>query len=184
MMRPFVLINTNTTRPLVSPVGLEYVAETLNQSGIPVKVIDLAFEAEWRSSISRELKNAEPLAVGLTVRNIDDSSFVSKKSFIPWISEVVEGVKKTSSAPVVLGGVGFSIMPESVLEAVNADIGIYGDGEQSALLLAKALQTSEKIFSIPNIIYRCEKRIVCNPRVDVDLESLPKPRRRMFDNLK
>ena len=53
MARPFVLINTNVTCPQVSPVGLEYVAETLDQSGIPIYIIDLAFEAEWWEVISR-----------------------------------------------------------------------------------------------------------------------------------
>ncbi len=183
-MRPFFLINTNTTRPPVSPVGLEYVAETLNQAGISVKIIDLAFEADWRTAIGRELRDYEPMAVGLTVRNIDDSSFVSKKSFIPWISEIVEETRKHTAAPVVLGGIGFSIMPATVLEAVNADVGIYGDGEESTVLLAQSLMAGRDISMLPNIIYRRKKKIVINPRVDVDLDNLPKPHRRMFDNRK
>ena len=131
MVRPFVLINTNVTRPPVSPVGLEYVAETLEQAGIPIIIIDLAFEENWRSAIVRLLKDNEPLALGLTVRNIDDSSYISKRSFLPWISEVVDETRKHTAAPVILGGIGFSIMPTAILEAVHADMGIYGDGEEA-----------------------------------------------------
>lgn len=181
-MRPFVLINTNVTRPPVSPVGLEYVAETLEQAGISISVIDLAFEVDWRKAIRRQLVNSEPIAVGLTVRNIDDSSFISKRSFLPWISEIVEETRKHTKSPIVLGGVGFSIMPGAVLETVLADVGIHGDGEEATLLLAQALIAKENISTLPNIIYWHEGKMVGNPKVDVDLDHFPQARRRLFDN--
>jgi radical SAM superfamily enzyme YgiQ (UPF0313 family) len=184
MVRPFVLINTNVTRPPVSPVGLEYVAETLNQAEIPIRVIDLAFEVDWRQAIIAGLRNCEPLAIGLTVRNIDDSSFVSQQSFLPWISELVTAIRENTEAPLVLGGIGFSIMPAAILEIVNADIGIYGDGEEAALLLAKSLITRSDVLAIPNLVYRRDGKMVRNKRADVDLKYLPPPRRRVFDNRK
>lgn len=184
MVRPFVLINTNVTRPPVSPVGLEYVAETLDQAGVPIRIIDLAFEADWREAIRRELRDDEPLAVGLTVRNVDDSSFVSKKSFLPWISELVEETKKLTAAPIILGGGGFSIMPDLVLEMVHADVGIHGDGEGATLLLARALIAGEDISTLPNIAYRHGKKMVRNPRIDVDLDHFPQAHRRLFNNRK
>ena len=184
MARPFVLINTNVTCPQVSPVGLEYVAETLDQAGIHIYIIDLAFEADWREAISKELRGDEPLAVGLTVRNVDDSSFVSKKSFLPWISELVKESKKITAAPIVLGGVGFSVMPEAVLEIVDADIGIHGDGEEATLLLAQSLAAGKDISTLPNIVYRREEKIIRNPKADVDLDRFPQARRRLFDNRK
>jgi len=184
MIRPFVLVNTNITRPPVSPVGLEYVAETLEQAGIPISIIDLAFEADWRAAIIRELKDIEPLAVGLTVRNVDDSSFVSRKSFLPWISEIVDAVRKQTAAPIILGGVGFSIMPDAVLETIHADLGIYGDGEEATLLVAKSLIDRKNISDLPNIVYWRRGKVVRNPRVDVDLDRFPRARRRLFDNRK
>ena len=143
MLRPFVLINTNVTRPPVTPVGLEYVAESLNQAGIPITIIDLAFEANWREAIRRGLSNDEPLAVGLGVRNIDDSSFVSKKSFLPWIAKLVEETKKHTAAPVILGGVGFSIMPTTVLKTVRADLGI---ANRQYWMLSSFEQTSTAVM--------------------------------------
>ncbi|UCH50800.1 MAG: radical SAM protein [Chloroflexota bacterium] len=184
MMRPFVFINTNVTRPPVSPVGLEYVAETLDQAGVPIHILDLVFEADWRKAIRRELGDNEPLAVGLTVRNEDDSSFVSKKSFLPWISEVVEETRKLTAAPIILGGIGFSVMPEAVLEVVRADMGIYGDGEEATLLLAQSLAAGEDISTLPNITYRRKEKIVRNPRVDVNLKQFPRAHRRLFNNRK
>jgi hypothetical protein len=76
MAKEVVLINANTLRPPVSPVGLEYVAEALLRAQIPVRVIDLVFESEWRVAIERELKAGEPLLVGVSLRNTDDCSFI------------------------------------------------------------------------------------------------------------
>ncbi len=83
-MHPILLINTNVARPPISPVGLEYVGETRIEAGLSVQVLDLSFEVDWKDSLQRQLKDNEPLAIGLPVRNTDDCCFVSKKSFLPW----------------------------------------------------------------------------------------------------
>ena len=181
-MHSVLLVNTNVARPPVSPVGLEYVAEALTEAGISVQVIDFSFEADWKAALRRQLGSDEPLAVGLPVRNTDDCSFVSRKSFLPWINDVVAELKKLTGAPIFLGGAGFSTMPGPVLAATQADGGIEGDGEEALLALARSLVKGEDITTLPNLVYRHNGGIVRNPRVDVDLRHLPKPRRRIFDN--
>jgi radical SAM superfamily enzyme YgiQ (UPF0313 family) len=44
---------------------------------------------------------------------------------------MVRAVRRTSDCRIVLGGSGFSIMPEAVLERVGADYGIVGEGERA-----------------------------------------------------
>ena len=83
---PFLLVNTNVIRPPVSQVGLEYVGEALVEADIPVRVIDLTFEADWQAALARELADIEPAVVGLSVRNTADCCFATRKSFLPWIS--------------------------------------------------------------------------------------------------
>ncbi len=73
--RSILLINSNVVRPPVSPVGLEYVAEALIEAGVLVQVLDLSFKPDWKASLQSELKDEEPVAVGLSVRNTDDCSF-------------------------------------------------------------------------------------------------------------
>ena len=182
MTHAILLINTNVARPPVSPVGLEYIGETLIDAGVSVQILDFCFEADWETSLQRQLKNDEPLAIGLSVRNTDDCSFVSRKSFLPWIDDVIAELKKLTGAPVFLGGAGFSTMPEAVLRATQADGGIAGDGEEALLALAKCLVKGEDVNHLPNMVYRCNRDVVRNPRVAVDLRYLPKPRRRIFDN--
>jgi len=182
MTETVLFINTNIARPPVSPVGLEYVAQTLVNADFPVSVLDLPFEADWKSSVRRALNSQEPLFIGLPVRNTDDCSFASRKSFIPWICELVAELRKLTEAPVFLGGVGFSTMPEVVLKATQADGGIYGDGEEAVLALARSLVNGEDFTHLPNMVYWHNGDVVRNSRVNVDLRHLPLPRRRIFDN--
>jgi len=182
MTTPIVLLNTNIEHPLVSPVGLEYVGESVVEAGAPVHVIDLAFEVNWRQALSVELGKLAPLLVGITVRNVDDSSSITRKSFLPWIREVVAEVRKLTDGFILLGGVGFSIMPETVLEVSNADAGVYGDGEVAVPILLECLIQGKDFTRVPNLIYRQNGKSVFNPSVYTDLRQLPPPRRHLFDN--
>ena len=181
-MKPFLLINTNVVKPPISPVGLEYVGEALVEAKVPVRVLDLVFTTDWKAALAEELNEIEPLAVGITVRNTDDSCFTTRRSFLPWINEVVTEVKRLTHAFVLLGGIGFSVMPEAVLRLTRADAGIAGDGEEAAVALAKCLTKGEDISQLPNIVYWYKKKIIFNHRIDVNLKQLPRPRRRLFDN--
>ena len=184
MTEAVFLINTNIARPPVSPVGLEYVGQALIDAGVSVQVLDLSFETDWKASLQRELKHDEPLLVGLSVRNTDDCSFKSRKSFLPWIADVVTEVRKLTRAPISLGGAGFSTMPEAVLKATQADGGVEGDGEEALIALAKCLARGEEFIRLPNIVYWHKGNVIRNCRVDVDLRYLPVYRRRIFDNRK
>ncbi|MFC2065736.1 B12-binding domain-containing radical SAM protein [Chloroflexota bacterium] len=184
MTRPFLLINTNIVRPPVSPVGLEYVGQALVDAEAPVHILDLAFEPDWKAALEKELAHNEPLAVGLTVRNTDDCCFATGKSFLPWISEVVTEVRRLTGTLIFLGGIGFSVMPESTLSFTRADAGIAGDGEETLPALAGALAAGKDFYHLPNMVYRYKGHFVHNPRVDADLNHLPAPRRRLIDNRK
>ncbi len=182
MDRPFVLINSNTVRPPVSPIGLEYVGEALQSAGINIEVIDLSWEPDWHQAIINRLSRLEPLAVGITFRNTDDCSPISNHSFLPWLKDLVAAVKSQTSAPVILGGVGFSINPLPSMEFSCADYGIAGDGEDTAVILAQRLQQGQSFTDLPNLIHRYQRRLVNNRRKTVDLATLPARRRNLFNN--
>lgn len=184
MTRHFVLINTNVSRPPVSPVGLEYVGHSLLDAGIPLEVIDLAFEANWEGTLKEQFSKIDALAVGISVRNTDDSSFITRKSFLPWIAKVVKEVKESTSAPIIAGGLGFSIMPEGVLKTIDCDLGIQGDGEEVIPHLAQTLVNNEDFTSLPNVVYRLNRKTFCNPRSEVNTSRYPLPYRNLFDNPK
>ena len=55
--------------------------------------------------------------------------------FLDSVREVVANCRSMCRAPVILGGAGYSIFPESALRYLGADMGIQGEGEVVFLLL-------------------------------------------------
>lgn len=146
------LVNTNRIKPFIAPIGLDYLAEMLNAKGHAVKIIDLCFEDDWKNAINRVFSLQSFDLVGFTLRNTDDCAFSSRQSFMGEIAEIVSEVRTLTDSPLVMGGVGFSIMPEESLEICRADLGIWGDGEFSFSELVERLDRGEKWQDIPGLI--------------------------------
>jgi radical SAM superfamily enzyme YgiQ (UPF0313 family) len=163
-------------------VGLEYAGESLVNSGIPVQAVDLCWEDEWREALGAALSRQEPLAVGITFRNIDDCSSMTRTSFLPWIEQLVRAVREHTDSPVVLGGVGFSIAPAPIVRRSGAHYGVAGDGEETLPALARCLQEGQSAEQLPNLVFRCQGTVVENPPRPAALDSLPAYSRRLFDN--
>ena len=55
-----LLINTNTMRPRVAPIGLDYLASALTGAGAEVHFFDLAMEGgDWKTRLKRMLGRPE-----------------------------------------------------------------------------------------------------------------------------
>lgn len=180
-MRKVLLVNANTLRPPVSPVGLEYAGHALAAAGVSVEVADLSFAADWKSAVAAAARG-DLIAACVSVRNTDDCCFATGKSYLPWISQVVSELRKSTPVPVVLGGAGYSTAPDVVLSAAGADYGISGEAEESLPLLCKALAEGDDVSGIPGLVHWSGGEVRCNPLNTVDLARLPLPRRRMVDN--
>ena len=106
------------------PLGLACVAATARQAGHEVRVLDLLDVVDVPEGISGLIRDWGPEVIGVSLRNIDDQSMASSRSFVDECNDVIEQVKRVSDAPVVLGGAGYSIFPEVALERSRADMGI------------------------------------------------------------
>ncbi|NIR14328.1 MAG: B12-binding domain-containing radical SAM protein, partial [Desulfobacterales bacterium] len=56
------------------------------------------------------------------------------------VKDVVASCRSFSDAPIVLGGAGYSMYPESALEYLGADMGIQGEGEVAFPALLDKIQ--------------------------------------------
>lgn len=177
-----LLVNTNWMRPVVAPIGLDYLGTALRDSGYDVELLDLAFAPDCIKSTEECLSAIDPVAVGVTVRNTDDCYFASQDSFLPEIKRLVRFVSDRTDAPVVLGGCGFSILPVPLLEYCGCDLGIQGDGEFAFLQLLDALHNDTDYTSIPGLVYRTEKGWRVNPSALVPVEESPGRQRGVVDN--
>jgi radical SAM superfamily enzyme YgiQ (UPF0313 family) len=152
--RKVLLVNPNQMKPPVTPVALDYLAQSLEERGFAVEVLDLAFSSDAEADIRSALKGREALLIGVTVRNLDDSYLASQDFCLERIKGVIDLIKAHSPSPLVLGGVGFSISPEAALSYCNVDLGIRGEGEQALPLLAKRLGEGGPLQGIPGLIFK------------------------------
>lgn len=178
------LINTNRMKPPIAPIGLEYVAETLVKTGHRVEILDLCWENDTESAIGNFFKEKNFDLVGITLRNTDDCAFTSRKSFIDSFVRIVNSVSDKTEAVVVLGGVGFSTMPEQILELCKADAGVWGDGEVSFRELAGRIEAKKDWLDLPNLITQRGSNWVRNPLYAASPEELPPMDRDQFDNIR
>ena len=122
------LVNTNTMRPPIGPIGLDYVAESLFAAGHTVELLDLCWADDMRDAVSSFFLDRSVDLIGVTLRNTDDCVFSTRQSFLAEFADIVTAIREDSDAPVIVGGVGFSAMPEEVLDLTDADAGIWSDG--------------------------------------------------------
>ncbi len=157
-----LLINPNQMKPPIAPLGLEYVGAYLRKNQVAVHLLDLAWEASPFQALEDHINQSYDL-VGISVRNIDDSSFATRDFVLEPIAKLVRFIQKKTRTPVVLGGCGFSLMGQAVLAYCGAPWGIAGDGERSLLKLLHAFANRESPWGIEGLMYRNGHKVTSNP---------------------
>ena len=148
--------NTASTPYPVYPLGLSTVASALERAGHNVLQYDFLEKGMSLETLSETIKEFSPGLIGVSIRNIDNVNLINGKNYITAVKDIVATVKAISDATVVLGGSGFSIMPNDILAETGADYGIVGEGEgvivdfisqleQGQLPETKCLQRASKL---------------------------------------
>jgi len=170
------LINTNRMVPPIGPVGLDYVAASVRKAGIDVDVLDLCLCDDPDAALQNYFANHSPELIGISFRNTDDSFWPSGQWFVPALSETIAKLRNLTDAPIVLGGVGFSIFPERIVEHTGADFGIRGDGEKAVVSLLSELHGSRRFDRVDGLIWRKDGIILSNKAAWPSPLSLPTSR--------
>jgi radical SAM superfamily enzyme YgiQ (UPF0313 family) len=177
-----LLINTNRMKPAVAPLGLDYLADSLEAAGHAPELLDLCFAADPAADIAATLNSRPPEVIGVTVRNTDDSYWSGQAFFLPEIKRILACLRQHSDAPILLGGVGFSVSPGAALEYCGADFGLAGEGELGLIEFLRALEQNRPWETVPGLIYREGSQVRHNPPKWLDLAELPPRRRAFLDN--
>jgi len=136
------------------PLGLACVAEATKNGGHDVTMLDLMFEMDVNATLKNVIAEFRPECIGISVRNIDDQNIEVPKFLLGKVKEVVAVCRDFSSAPIVLGGAGYSMFPESALAYLDADFGIEGEGETAFPALLTCLENNDDLFGIPGLYTR------------------------------
>ena len=157
------LINTNKMLPAIGPIGLDYIAESVAKDGIDVEVLDLAFTDDPAKMMKEHFANGQIDLVGLSFRNAEDCFWPSADWFVPGLKNTVKTIRSITDAPIVVGGVGFSIFAGSIFEYTDVDFGICGDGEIALISLFHQLQGTHNFTDVPGLLWRDKNGTRNNP---------------------
>ena len=180
MPKLVALVNPNRLQPGVAPLALEYLASALEHHGDTVRILDLCHAPKPRDAIRAFFRETTPDLICITIRNLDDvvfSCFLAEE-----VKPLIAEIKQSSDAPIVLGGSGFSIAPELLLNYFGVDMGIAGEGEVALPMLLDRLGDSARYSEVPGLIWREGSGIQRNPIGCADVNSLRLAKRGHIDH--
>lgn len=172
------------------PLGLAYIAGALQAAGRRVTVIDSV--AESPGEMTRYYKGyliGLPLAE-VAARIPADASLVGISVIFthewPEIVHLIDLIKQRHpDLTVVLGGEHITAMPEFCLSTSKADILVLGEGEETIIELADALETGRPLDEIDGLAFRDRdhNRIIVNQRRKrmTEVDTLASPAWDLFD---
>jgi len=134
----------------VYPLGLDCVAASVCDRH-QLRILDLLAEGE--EMLEQVVAEFAPDAVGISLRNIDNTDATRPISFVEEYRALVARIRKATSAPVILGGCGFTIFAKPLMRLLQADYGIVGEGEPFVDLLHQ-LEQGLAPAGIPGLLAR------------------------------
>jgi radical SAM superfamily enzyme YgiQ (UPF0313 family) len=149
-----VLLISANTEPInmpIIPLGLGCVAEAVRREGHEVELVDLMCVSDARSVIKDSIERFGPDVIGISVRNLDAQRIESPIFLLDKVRDVIADCRAFSDARIVIGGVGYSIFPESALAYLAADMGIQGEGEIAFPSLLARMEKGADIQGIPGL---------------------------------
>jgi radical SAM superfamily enzyme YgiQ (UPF0313 family) len=108
---------------------MSMVAAALIKAGHEVLQADFLMQENSLEAIGCEVAEFKPDLVGISVRNIDNVNLMNEKYYIQNVKNIVSTIRGITDVKVLLGGAGFSLIPDLILEETGADYGIIGEGE-------------------------------------------------------
>ncbi|MBU7023881.1 MAG: cobalamin B12-binding domain-containing protein [Theionarchaea archaeon] len=157
---------------LAPPLGLLYLASTLEQKAFSVTILDMGMHEMSRECLTQEIERASLIGVTSTTSSFSNALALSRE------------VKSTGpDIPVIMGGPHVTFTAEETVKEESVDVVVRGEGEETLLELAQYfLQGKGSLKEIPGITYK-EGGIKSTPDRPFieDLDALPLPARHLVD---
>lgn len=149
----------------VYPIGLSYLATYLRKYVPEYSIQIFDFNLQSFSDLETMLKEKQPVAVGISLRNVDNVNVFDTQNYLQYYRSIIENVRKHSPAKVIMGGAGYSIFPEKLFEYLQPDFGIMGEGEEALLKLLKSFDSGNSFEDIEGLVYLTPAGIKSNKRL-------------------
>lgn len=122
----------------VVPLGVLSVAAAVADAHA-VEVLDLCFAPEPDAAIADAVAAFQPDVVGLGLRNLHGNAYDDPEPILREYEGVARAIRRATTAPLVLGGAGFSLQPLGLLARLAGDHGVIGEGEGAFRWVVDAL---------------------------------------------
>jgi radical SAM superfamily enzyme YgiQ (UPF0313 family) len=157
------------------PLGPALVAAACRKSGHNVVLLNLMFAGDTASAIQDCVEGFRPEVIGISVRNIDDQNMADPKFLMPPVREVVKTCRRLCAAPIIVGGAGYSIFPESALRYLEADMGIQGEGETAFPAMLERVAMGVPVSGLPGLHLPGQRPAHRTFASNLDALPLPEP---------
>ncbi len=184
-MNVLLITSNQFKQPMpVIPIGLCWIAATLEQAGHTVKVLDLMFVSQPQKAIRRTIAHFNPEVIGISIRNIDDAHAVFLLDDIK--KKTVAPCKKHFRGPIIIGGAAVGISGVEMLDYFELEYALRGDGEISMLEFVDRLQENKPVNGIKGLLIRRNGILVEQnpPRFENNFKELPFSKPHKYIDLK
>ena len=164
----------------VFPLGLAYLATALSDQ-YDVSVFDANLYDDPYPVIEERVSAFSPDIVGISLRNIDTLDRRDPFYYFKTIQPTIDIIKaQTPTAKIVVGGSGFSIFAEEVMERVkDIDFGVYLEGEET---FPELIEKMDRPKEVKGLFFRDHQAVIfTGPRTLPDFVRLPIPKRDLFE---
>ena len=150
------------------PVGIAYVSGMLKKHGFHVVCHNSALDDDWQGEFRRLLERERPDVLGV-------GALTPSYQFVKWM---LKTAKEVLPGVVTLLGGGILGSEPDVFDALGADIGVAGEGEEVSVELLHVLEQGGDLGQVAGILYRdaAGRTVNTGPRPFIeDLDSIPFP---------
>lgn len=155
----------NKRQGVLPPLGLAYIASSLERAGHEVRLIDAIAENLTKEEVRQRIREFSPKVVGVT-------------AMTPTFKGAMEAaqIAKEEGAITVMGGVHMALFAAETLTYDYVDYGVIGEGEETIIDLCDAIENDKAVSSIEGLAYKNGSEIkVGSPKLIANLDDLPFP---------
>ena len=153
-MKVLIVATNREKAPIpVAPIGACSIATVVAAAGHDVAFLDLMWVKKPVEEIKRKIKDFQPDVVGLSIRNLDNTSWMNNVWYLDDAREYVRTAREFSGGkPVLVGGPSLGVLPGPVTAYVEADWGIWGDGERSVVEFLAAIENGTNPSDVLGVV--------------------------------
>jgi radical SAM superfamily enzyme YgiQ (UPF0313 family) len=157
-----LLINSNREQSPwpAAPIGLSMVACGTEAAGHEISFLDLAFAKNPPREVRARAADFNPDVIGISIRNMDNCNFDAPRFYLDEVRDDVVKVARevAGKAKVVIGGAAVNLAPWDILNHVEADYALAGEGEKALPAFLEGLKNGVELQTIPGVVDRLGKK--------------------------